>query len=121
MKPMPVIFVKNMKDAIAFYGRLGLKVKIRARSGSWTVLENDGAYLGLHWCDANEFPPLGRNRVEVCFESEDSLELVSDGLTRAGVEIERPFTDEAFGSSIEVRDPDGLAIQIQHSEEPLFT
>jgi hypothetical protein len=44
------------------------------------------------------------------------LELVVDELQRNKISLEREIADETFGRSIQVRDPDGMLIQLNEHD-----
>jgi hypothetical protein len=53
--------------------------------------------------------------------SHERLETLAARLKNAGITLEREISDEAFGRSLAVRDPDGLYIQINEHDESLYT
>jgi predicted lactoylglutathione lyase len=116
---MPLVYVTDMDRSIAFYSTLGGEVSARSRSGSWAELRFGDSILALHRTDH----PSGSNpsTVELCFVSREKLESLRDALSRTGIHVERPVTDEAFGFSMMVRDPDGLPIQINQHDPDLYT
>ena len=59
--------------------------------------------------------------MELALASEEPLERLVARLKTAGLKLEREITDEAFGHSILLRDPDGLAIQINEHDTALYT
>jgi catechol 2,3-dioxygenase-like lactoylglutathione lyase family enzyme len=114
---MPVVYVTNMERAIAFYETLGLRVSVKQRNDIWTELALGDAILALHRVDTL---PSGSGRIELTFLSEE-LDALSARLKAADVTFERDISDEAFGRSMAVRDPDGLYVQINEHDQALYT
>jgi predicted lactoylglutathione lyase len=116
---MPLVYVADLDKSIAFYSILGGKVSARSRSGTWAELRFGDSILALHQADH----PSGSDAsaIELCFVSSDALEALQDRLSEAGIRMERPVTDEAFGFSMMVRDPDDLPIQINQHDTDLYT
>ena len=119
MKLMPIVYVTNMDKAIDFYTALGMKVGNKGRSAMWTELEMGDFLLALHYID--KLPEKQIGRVELSMVTELPLEDVVNQIKENGLTLEREITDEAFGRSILVRDPDGLPIQINEHEVELYT
>ena len=116
---MPLVYVTDMDKSIAFYSVLGGEISARSRSGTWAELRFGDSILALHRADH----PSGSDTstIELCFVSSEALEGLQDRLSDAGIRVERPVTDEAFGFSMMVRDPDGLPIQINQHDTGLYT
>jgi catechol 2,3-dioxygenase-like lactoylglutathione lyase family enzyme len=116
---MPLVYVTDMERSIAFYSALGGKVTAKSRSGTWTELRFGDAILALHRTD--HLSQEGYPRLELCFVSAGSLEDLQTRLRKDDVQVDRPVTDEAFGFSMTVRDPDGLPIQVNQHDQSLYT
>jgi catechol 2,3-dioxygenase-like lactoylglutathione lyase family enzyme len=101
---MPIVYVKDMDASLAFYEGLGFEVE--TRSPMWSRLKaGDGAALALHGeIDGNA------GRIELALDAEalDSLAGRPD--------LARGIADEAFGRSLVLRDPNGLAIQVNEHD-----
>jgi catechol 2,3-dioxygenase-like lactoylglutathione lyase family enzyme len=110
---MPIVFVRDMAASVAFYQRLGFR-PVRPPDEQWTELRaGDRAVLALHASDGAEAePPSGHGRVELAFVAPCRLEEVLAELEGAGAAIVRGITDEPFGRSLVVADPDGLHLQV---------
>lgn len=119
MRLMPIVYVTEMARAIEFYTALGLSIGPKGRSGMWTELTCGDATLALHFADKLPEKPVGR--VELALVSQQPLETIVDMLRQNDITLYRDITDEAFGRSIMVRDPDGLIIQINEHDETLYT
>jgi catechol 2,3-dioxygenase-like lactoylglutathione lyase family enzyme len=119
MKLMPIVYITDMDTAIEFYTALGMNVGNKGRSNMWTELEMGDFLLALHHIDPLPANQIGR--VELAMVAEMPLEDVVNRLKENGIVLERDITDEAFGRSILVRDPDGLPIQINEHEVELYT
>jgi hypothetical protein len=78
----------------------------------WTSFSADGADLALHRVD--ELPE--GSRVELSLVATESLEALVHRLTSSGIAVERGIQEETFGRSILLRDPEGLAIQVNEHE-----
>jgi catechol 2,3-dioxygenase-like lactoylglutathione lyase family enzyme len=109
---MPVVYVRDMDESVAFYERLGFAVDIRSRSQMWTELKTaEGAVLALH-ASENGYEP---GRVELSMIAEQPLELVAELAT-----VARGIADEAFGRSLVLADPNGLQIQVNEHDRELY-
>jgi predicted enzyme related to lactoylglutathione lyase len=116
---MPVIFVSDMECSISFYSRLGLRLDRQSRSKDWAEFEANGAVLALHRSETEPPPP--SRRVELSFIATEPLERVEERLRNARDKIVRSTTDESFGRSLIVSDPDGLNIQINEHDATLYS
>jgi hypothetical protein len=84
---------------------------MRSRSAHWTELRaGKGAVLALHSVDRG-------GRVEPALVAEEPLEAIQDRYRDA---LSRPVTDEAFGRSLVLRDPDGLELQVNEHDRELY-
>jgi catechol 2,3-dioxygenase-like lactoylglutathione lyase family enzyme len=119
MKLMPIVYVTDMGRALDFYTALGLQPVHTDRSGMWSELALGDALLGLHKTD--RVPLEQASHIELALVSEEPLEQLVMRLKAAGLSLEREITDEAFGRSILLRDPDGLAIQVNEHDTSLYT
>lgn len=113
---MPIVFVRDMAASMAFYQRLGFH-PTRPVDDQWNELRaGDRAVLALHASDAappdGEGAPGGHGRLELAFVAPGRLEDVLAELRAAGATVVRGITDEPFGRSLVVTDPDGLPLQI---------
>lgn len=109
---MPIVYVGDMDESVAFYERLGFDVDPQSRSSHWTTLKaGDGAVLALHAVDGDT-----AGRVELAMVAEEEpLERLAD----AGP-LARGIADEAFGRSVVLRDPNGLQIQVNEHDPELY-
>lgn len=114
MRLMPIVYVTDMTKSVEFYRLLGGQSNESSRSASWTEMRMGDASIGLHI--AKEVSPPSRMRLELAFVSEQPLERILSLLKDQAVPIVRPITDEAFGHSLVIQDPDGLNIQINHHD-----
>ena len=114
MKARPLVYVTDIERSLAFYRLLGLE-PTGFRRGNIAEVAGDGLVLALHRADPLP-PTTPKPRVLLTFEADRPLAQLAAHLDAAGVEFERRLTDEAYGHSIAVRDPDGLVIQINHHE-----
>ena len=119
MLVMPIVYVSDLERSLSFYQALGFELVRRQRSGHWIELRMGDAKLGLHVLE--KVPQGEQQRVDLAMESQEPLEVVQERLIALGVAMERVVTDEAFGYSLAVRDPDGLLIQINQRDPELYT
>jgi catechol 2,3-dioxygenase-like lactoylglutathione lyase family enzyme len=118
MKLMPMIYATDLDRSIAFYRKLGFELGNVQRSGGWAELRLGDGMLALH--EADSVPP-EQGAVLLTLLSEEPLPDLEVKLVADGVEIERQVTDEAFGRSMVIRDPDGLSVQINEFDPALYT
>jgi catechol 2,3-dioxygenase-like lactoylglutathione lyase family enzyme len=100
-----IVYVRDMDASLAFYEGLGFTV--RSRSPMWSELQaGDGAVLALHGeIEGNA------GHVEVALGADAPLE------TFAGrSDVARGIADEVFGRSLVLRDPNGLALQVNEHD-----
>ena len=119
MTLMPIVYVTDMAASTAFYAALGGELSLSSRSDSWNELKLGGAILALH--AAERLPEDRACGLELAFNSAEPLETLADRLRTSGVPLYRDITDEAFGRSLLVQDPDGLLIQINEHDADLYT
>jgi catechol 2,3-dioxygenase-like lactoylglutathione lyase family enzyme len=102
---MPIVYVREMDASLAFYESLGFEVE--SRSPMWSRLNaGDGAALALHGeVDGNA------GHIELAMNADDLDVLAGRN------DVARGIADEAFGRSLVLRDPNGLAIQV-NSHDP---
>jgi catechol 2,3-dioxygenase-like lactoylglutathione lyase family enzyme len=107
---MPIVYVRDMDESVAFYEGLGFEVDDRGRTRHWTQLKaGEGAVLALHAADAET-----AGRLELAMVAEEPLERVA-----GAAPVARGIADEAFGRSVLLRDPNGLWIQVNEHDREL--
>ena len=119
MTLMSIVYVTDMAASTAFYAALGGELSLSSRSDSWSELKVGDAVLALH--AAERLPDNRACGLELAFNSAEPLETLADKLRAAGVPLYRNITDEAFGRSLVVQDPDGLLIQVNEHDTDLYT
>lgn len=108
MKLQPIVYVTNMDQAIAWYTTL-LGIEPSVASEYWTSYTVGGANLALHFSDEASVP----GAVELSLVTEEPLETVMARVTAVD-----GITEQPFGRSIVVVDPDGTKIQVnEHNAE----
>ena len=118
MKLQPMVHVKEMAAAIAFYEALGGDLVVRSRDDDWAQIRIGGAEIGLLAHPAN--PEQQEGDVELNFESEEPLEGLQARLEAAGIKIARGAADEAFGAQLQLETPDGMLIKINYLDPATF-
>jgi catechol 2,3-dioxygenase-like lactoylglutathione lyase family enzyme len=107
---MPIVYVSDMDESVAFYERLGFEVDLESRGEHWTELKaGDGAVLALHAAAEGE-----AGRVELSMVATEPLERLVEASAPA-----RGISSEAFGRSLVLRDPNGLEIQVNEHDREL--
>lgn len=114
MKLMPIVYVTEMQRSLNFYRVFCDGVE--SQSEIWSELTMGDAHLALH--HVGQLPQ--QSRMELAFLTSQPLEEVAAYLKAAGIALEREVTDEAFGRSIRVLDPDGLPIQINEHDSEFY-
>ena len=108
---MPIVYVRDMAESVAFYQRLGFEPDVRSRSNVWTELRaGRGPVLALHAVAEGAEP----GRVELSMVVEEPLERVSELAP-----VARGIADEAFGRSVVLEDPNRLRIQVNEHDREL--
>lgn len=111
-----VLSVSDVERSARFLELIGLKLGPRGLSRMWAELWCGQGFIGLHRND--QIAPHHPERLHLCIATEEPLEQVVQRLRDAGMALEREISDESFGRSIRVRDPDGLLVQVnQHGED----
>lgn len=114
---MPILYVANVPRSVAFFQGLGLQLTAHDRAFGWAELRLGDAILGIHAAR----PAMVVGTVELTLDSRAPLEAIASQLEAAGLVPEQPITDEAFGRTLRVRDPDGNTIQIGEHDRNLYT
>ena len=106
---MPIVYVGDMDESVAFYEGLGFDTE--TRSPHWSTLKaGDGAVLALHVADGEAV-----GRVELALVADEPLERLVDAAP-----VARGIADEAFGRSLVLRDPNGVEIQVNEHDPELY-
>ncbi|MDH3538514.1 MAG: VOC family protein [Acidimicrobiia bacterium] len=106
MQLQTVVYVSDMDRSIAFYEHLGFEVDYRG-GPVWTAFKGADGILALHTVE--ELP--GPGRVALGLLADRSLEQIIETMAQHGIET-TAIESQSFGRSVTVRDPDGLAIQV---------
>jgi predicted enzyme related to lactoylglutathione lyase len=126
VKLMPIVYVSDMGRAMDFYAALGFHTDVQDRASMWIEMsphngKSRDASLALHYMNPITAHDPKQSRVELALVSHERLETLAERLKAAGIALAREISDEAFGRSLAVRDPDGLYIQINEHDESLYT
>jgi catechol 2,3-dioxygenase-like lactoylglutathione lyase family enzyme len=109
-----ILAVSNVERAAEFYQAIGFVLGSRGVSAYWAEMTVGNSFIGLHRDDQLKTRDSGR--AFIMLDAEMPLELVVDQLQRNEITLERDIADETFGRSIQVRDPDGMLIQINEHD-----
>jgi catechol 2,3-dioxygenase-like lactoylglutathione lyase family enzyme len=109
-----ILSVSSVERAATFYQALGFVLGSREISPYWAEMTCGESFIGLHRDDQLKTQDSGR--VFVMLNAQMPLEMMVDQLLRNDIQLEREIADETFGRSIQVRDPDGMLIQINEHE-----
>ncbi|WP_181772585.1 VOC family protein [Amycolatopsis pittospori] len=115
MRVMPIRYSSDVAALTRFYEALGLRAGPSSRPGGWLEMPAGGGMLALHRGSAEDV-----GRCELAFEADEPLEEVAERLRAAGFAPD-PVTDEGFGHSMRVQDPDGVWVQINLYDRELYT
>ncbi len=116
MRVLPLVHVTDMGQALDFYQKLGFTTEQGSRDGDWAELQLGSSALGLL---AHE-PGEGEQQLQLTLSSRQPLDGLEEQFRQAGVNIVKPFSDEGFGASLYVQDPDGLVIEINQLDPHLY-
>ncbi|WP_293910802.1 VOC family protein [Deinococcus sp.] len=117
MRPSVLLCTADVARAEAFYVGLGFKLRRHSRSGGWTELEWSDLLLFLH--HAQTLPP-ANGRLQLGFEAQEPLEILSARLIERGVAVSAEIVDEGFGRTLSLRDPDDNELVIVEHEPELY-
>ncbi len=112
---LPIVYVTDMARSLTFYQALGCTVGHQGQM--WSELQMGPETIALHY--TGKLPEPGPKQVELAFNSRITLEDIVAQLVAAGVPLPHDITDEAFGRSLLIVDPDGLPLQINEHDPDL--
>jgi predicted enzyme related to lactoylglutathione lyase len=120
VKVTPIRYVRDLEKVRRFYETLGFDHDFTSRPtrhgySAWSELRAEGGVLALHHVPEGEPCP----EAELAVESTEPLEDVLARLRAQGYEPETEITDESFGRSFRIRDPEGLVIQVNEHDRDL--
>jgi len=114
MRPVPIIYVTDMDQSLAWYRAVLAGADVVSTSPWWSELSIEGAALALHSAETVS----SGGRVGLAFEADGTLEHLIERLAALGIETEGGVTAQPFGRSLMLVDPDGLHIQVnEHDPE----
>ncbi|MCD4687308.1 MAG: VOC family protein [Anaerolineae bacterium] len=113
-----VVFVKDLAAARRFYEEL-LEMQVEADFGAnvgyvggLAIWEVGSAYQMIHGRTAEDVPALGRDNLELFFETDD-LDAAWERLHAAGVTVIKPVREQPWGQRVlHIADPDGHVVEI---------
>lgn len=114
LRPMPILFIRNMRSALGFWRAFGLRLVARSRNGRWAELDGARGGMALHLAEERD-----EQRVELSFDSAGPLEPLAERLRDAGFTVE-DIVDEGYGRSMQVHEPNGLMVQVNEHDEDLY-
>jgi catechol 2,3-dioxygenase-like lactoylglutathione lyase family enzyme len=104
----PVLMVRDVRQALAFYARLGFEEVFRddAHAPRFALVARDGVFLATQWHD---FEGVAGDRPVLRFPTRD-VDALSEEF--AGVPDRTAVADTSWGTrEFHVRDPDGNGLQ----------
>lgn len=114
MKPVAIVYVTEMDRSLDWYRRAVPAADVVSTSPYWSELESDGGTFALHAAT----DVVAGSQLGLAFTADRRLEDIVADWDAAGISPTRGIADEAFGRSVVVSDPDGLAIQVnEHAAE----
>ena len=118
MKLVTIVYVTDMVQSLDWYRTLLPTAQPVSTSPYWSELSlGDGSSLALH--SANDLA--AGTQLGVALQTDQSLEDLRSDLAAVGIEIARDIESEPFGRSMVIRDPDGLAIQINEHDPARYS
>jgi len=115
---MPVLYVHDIQRSVRFYETLGLELVQVSRAGTWAELRLGDALLALH--ERRESRGAESGLIELSFRCNQPLADVASRLMTAGVTIAQPVTDDSFGYSLSIEDPDGTVVHLYEHDPELY-
>jgi catechol 2,3-dioxygenase-like lactoylglutathione lyase family enzyme len=112
MKPFTIVYVTDMERSLAWYRSLLPDAALVSTSPYWSELSFGPASVALH--SAAEVAT--GTQLGFALEADQPLEDILSSLTTRDVVVSKGISDEPFGRSMVIRDPDGLAIQINEHD-----
>lgn len=108
--------VKDLDEAIAFYGKLGFTLVRRLDHGGESaqmLIGSEGVIVDLHLARSTQNP--GYNHIAVSVED---LDYAVEELRSHGIDVDGPVIVQATGRKLAtIRDPSGFLIQLVESEK----
>lgn len=113
---LPVVFPRNMDNALSFYKMLGLEIQRRGKA--WSEVIVGDTILGLQ----NDSDPSRGEKIQIVLVSSRPLEEVREQLIAHDYikENETEIADEGYGRSLLIHDPDGFPILINEYDPDLY-
>lgn len=113
-----VIFVRDIPASRHFYeDLLGMQVETDfganvGYAGGLAIWEVGSAYQFVHGRAVEDVPALGRDNLELYFETDD-IDAVWERLSAAGVTVISPIREQPWGQRVlHIADPDGHLVEI---------
>jgi uncharacterized glyoxalase superfamily protein PhnB len=121
MLVLPIVYVSDIERSIEFYTTLAgdtPDVTVRTQTPVWAELRIGESYLALQQEDGSIVPEHGP--VELAITVKGSLDRIAERLMNQGIPLEQNHSEKPFGRTIQLRDPDGLLIQIhERNDDPM--
>jgi hypothetical protein len=112
MRLQPIVYAASMEQAVRWYEAV-LGCPPAFRSAAWSAFEVGDAVLGIHLGvrDAPAGP------VVLSLVATSPLDEVLARLAAAGITPEGGVVEQPFGRSVLLRDPGGLAVQVNEHRD----
>jgi predicted enzyme related to lactoylglutathione lyase len=107
MRLQPIVYASSMDRTVGWYEAVLGRAPV-SRSAAWSAFDIGGAMLGIHLGERTA--PAGP--VALSLIATAPLEEVLARLAAAGITPEGEIVDQPFGRSFVLRDPEGLAVQV---------
>jgi hypothetical protein len=114
MQLMTILFPSDMEAVVDFYQALGMTP--RKRGKLWSEMQLGDAFLGLQCGDAW----VRGEKINLVLVSHIPLEDMIKKLQANGIVIENEITDEAYGRSLILHDPDGFPVMLNEYDPELY-
>jgi hypothetical protein len=114
MQMMSILFPSNVEGSVRFYECLGMMTLSQGKL--WAEMRLGDAILGLQRGDQY----VRGEKITLVFVSNVPLEQTAERLRANGIVIENEISDESYGRSLLIHDPDGLPILINEYDPDLY-
>lgn len=115
MRVQTIVYVNAMEPAVDWYRRV-LDTDPATHGAQWASFRVGDANLAIHRLE--EPQPAGK--VEVSLVVTQPLEQLVTRLASVGITPHRGIVDETFGRSLQLKDPEGLVVQVNEHDPEFY-